>query len=65
MASCMDTRMCTPLHLCSFGSFEIFKPTDAVTGRSGPSVPHVGEMLPRMVDYVIRCAQRMLVPVGF
>jgi hypothetical protein len=38
-----------------FGSFEIFKPSDALTGRAGPSAGREGEMLPGLVDYVIRC----------
>ena len=37
-----------------FGSFEIFKPTDSMTGRAGPSVGRAKEMLPGMIDYVIK-----------
>eukprot|EP00899_Mesostigma_viride_P006229 jgi/Mesvir1/15607/Mv03215-RA.1 len=37
-----------------FGSFEIFKPTDPLTGRRGPSVGLEAEMLPRMLDHIIR-----------
>ena len=36
-----------------FGSFEIFKPQDAQTGRAGPSVNHK-DILPTMLDYVIK-----------
>jgi hypothetical protein len=38
-----------------FGSFEVFKASDPLTGRAGPSAGREGEMLPLMVDYVIRC----------
>ncbi|XP_072173482.1 protein adenylyltransferase SelO, mitochondrial-like [Diadema setosum] len=36
-----------------FGSFEIFKPTDAMTGRRGPSVGRK-DILEQMLDYVIK-----------
>lgn len=47
------TLTATPSHTqCfRFGSFEIFKATDAATGRAGPSAGREVEMLPRMVDY--------------
>lgn len=35
-----------------FGSFEIFKPTDEQTGRSGPSVGR-DDILKKMLDYVL------------
>ena len=37
-----------------FGSFEIFKGVDAQTGRVGPSAGLEGEMLPGMVEFVIK-----------
>eukprot|EP00195_Chlamydomonas_chlamydogama_P001982 CAMPEP_0202917096 /NCGR_PEP_ID=MMETSP1392-20130828/70188_1 /ASSEMBLY_ACC=CAM_ASM_000868 /TAXON_ID=225041 /ORGANISM="Chlamydomonas chlamydogama, Strain SAG 11-48b" /LENGTH=354 /DNA_ID=CAMNT_0049609735 /DNA_START=89 /DNA_END=1150 /DNA_ORIENTATION=+ len=37
-----------------FGSFEIFKPTDKTTGRAGPSVGREAEMLPTMLDHLVR-----------
>eukprot|EP00197_Chlamydomonas_leiostraca_P006379 CAMPEP_0202866778 /NCGR_PEP_ID=MMETSP1391-20130828/8355_1 /ASSEMBLY_ACC=CAM_ASM_000867 /TAXON_ID=1034604 /ORGANISM="Chlamydomonas leiostraca, Strain SAG 11-49" /LENGTH=630 /DNA_ID=CAMNT_0049546761 /DNA_START=152 /DNA_END=2041 /DNA_ORIENTATION=+ len=37
-----------------FGSFEIFKPTDSQTGRTGPSVGREAEMLPAMLHHTIR-----------
>ncbi|KAI8465473.1 MAG: hypothetical protein J3K34DRAFT_525334 [Monoraphidium minutum] len=37
-----------------FGSFEVFRPSDPLTGRAGPSAGREGEMLPSMVDYTIR-----------
>ena len=36
-----------------FGSFEIFKASDPLTGQEGPSTGHEVDMLPRMLDYVI------------
>ena len=36
---------------CRFGSFEIFKTRDRVTGRVGPSVGRV-DILHQMLDYV-------------
>ena len=38
--------------LFRFGSFEIFKPTDAMTGRKGPSVGNK-ELLHKMLQYAI------------
>lgn len=38
---------------CRFGSFEIFKPTDKVTGRQGPSVGRI-DILHQMLDYTIK-----------
>ena len=35
-----------------FGSFEIFKPRDMLTGRAGPSVG-LTDILNQLVDYVI------------
>ena len=35
-----------------FGSFEIFKPVDPVSGRGGPS-PNKKEILFQMLDYVL------------
>ncbi|KAF4666282.1 hypothetical protein FOZ61_009971 [Perkinsus olseni] len=35
-----------------FGSFEIFKPIDSITGRSGPSAGDI-KLLRRLVDFVI------------
>jgi uncharacterized protein YdiU (UPF0061 family) len=37
-----------------FGSFEIFKPTDEMTGREGPSVGLEKEMLPELLNFVIK-----------
>jgi len=36
-----------------FGSFEIFKPVDDYTGRSGPSFGMKKEMMPPMLDYLV------------
>ncbi|XP_077861514.1 protein adenylyltransferase SelO, mitochondrial-like, partial [Saccoglossus kowalevskii] len=36
-----------------FGSFEIFKPTDGLTGRKGPSVGRK-DILVKMLDYCIK-----------
>ena len=36
-----------------FGSFEIFKPKDPQTDRSGPSVGMKKEMMPNMIDYML------------
>lgn len=37
-----------------FGSFEIFKKSDFNTGHSGPSEGLESEMLPKMLDYIIK-----------
>lgn len=37
-----------------FGSFEIFKDKDQYTGLSGPSVGLKAEMLPKMLDYLLK-----------
>ncbi|KAF5829214.1 hypothetical protein DUNSADRAFT_16406 [Dunaliella salina] len=37
-----------------FGSFEIFKPTDAMTGRAGSSPGLEAEMLPTMLHFTIK-----------
>lgn len=42
----------TPVSLCRFGSFEIFKPPDEFTGRRGPSCG-LDEIRGQMMDYVI------------
>ena len=39
------------LILCRFGSFEIFKTRDGVTGRVGPSVGRM-DILHQLLDYV-------------
>lgn len=36
-----------------FGSFEIFKPTDSMTGRKGPSV-HRTDILGQLLDYTVK-----------
>lgn len=36
-----------------FGSFEIFKPVDNLTGGKGPSDGLKDEMLPKMLDYLL------------
>ena len=36
-----------------FGSFEIFKPTDSETGRTGPSVGR-NDLLTQMLDYTVK-----------
>ena len=41
------------MYLYRFGSFEIFKPRDRVTGRVGPSVGR-GDILEQLLDYVIK-----------
>ena len=38
---------------CRFGSFEIFKTRDSVTGRAGPSVGRV-DILHQLLDYVTK-----------
>ena len=38
------------LSLCRFGSFEIFKTQDPMTGRSGPSVGRT-DILHQLLDY--------------
>ena len=38
--------------LCRFGSFEIFKTRDPLTGRTGPSVGRV-DILHQLLDYTI------------
>ena len=37
-----------------FGSFEIFKEVDPSSGSGGPSIGLKEEMLPRMLDYIIK-----------
>lgn len=37
-----------------FGSFEIFKPHDSMTGSQGPSVGLQGTMMPKMLNFVIK-----------
>lgn len=37
-----------------FGSFEIFLPKDEKTGRSGPSLGLKHQMMPTMLDYVVK-----------
>ena len=37
-----------------FGSFEIFKETDRQTGRKGPSTGLKHELMPQMLDFVIK-----------
>ena len=53
------------LYLCRFGSFEIFKTRDGVTGRVGPSVGRM-DILHQLLDYVtstfypeVRCVMNM------
>lgn len=36
-----------------FGSFEIFKPTDSMTGRKGPSVGRT-DILVQLLDYTVK-----------
>lgn len=36
-----------------FGSFEIFKPTDSMTGRKGPSVDRT-DILVQLLDYTVK-----------
>lgn len=36
-----------------FGSFEIFKPTDSMTGRKGPSVDRT-DILGQLLDYTVK-----------
>lgn len=40
-------------HLFRFGSFEIFKPTDEETARTGPSVGRK-DILITMLDYTVK-----------
>ena len=37
-----------------FGSFEIFRPIDSYTSRSGPSFGKKNDMMPTMLDYVVK-----------
>jgi hypothetical protein len=53
------------VHNARFGSFEIFKTRDSVTGRVGPSVGRV-DILHQLLDYVtstfypeVRCVMNM------
>ena len=49
---CVVTRVAQTF--MRFGSFEIFKDEDVLSGSAGPSVGLEGEMLDKMLDYVIK-----------
>lgn len=53
MENCTMVSRIAPTFL-RFGSFEIFKTQDPQTGRSGPSVQHKDDILPVMLNYVIK-----------
>ena len=41
------------MYITRFGSFEIFKPLDSVTGREGPSVGRK-DVLDQLLNYTIK-----------